>query len=113
MAPLSHDMILDIFRCLSVKDLSRFKCVSKFWCSWIEDQNFIKLHLSYSLKTNTNRSLILHHARYQIFSINYDSPKTTRRLEQRLDVEANVDVKALGGYLCLTATHRDMFVSGD
>ncbi|TYI67488.1 hypothetical protein E1A91_D08G021200v1 [Gossypium mustelinum] len=93
MAPLSHDMILDIFRCLSVKDLSRFKCISKFWCSWIEDQNFIKLHLSYSLKTNTNRSLILRHRRYEIFSVNYDSPKTTRRLEQ---LEQNKNIQILG-----------------
>ncbi|TYI67487.1 hypothetical protein E1A91_D08G021100v1, partial [Gossypium mustelinum] len=93
MAPPSHDMTLDIFRCLSVKDLLRFKCVSKFWCSWIEDQNFIKLHLSDSLKTNTNRSLILHHGRYEIFYVNYDSPKTTRRLEQP---EQNKNIQILG-----------------
>ncbi|XP_040955140.1 F-box protein CPR1 [Gossypium hirsutum] len=220
---------------LYVKDLSRFKCISKFWCSWIEDQNFIKLHLSYSLKTNTNRSLILRHRRKcqvlpsakivfspppafyscstysgfgydpvsddyklvlivqllgtyeeylhseaKVYSLRSNSwrtikgfcfyfiserqlgvvannvlhllafkiPESSKRSSVDLDVfayknpessykhlvgfdlrseelslvelpdfcldgEANVDVKALGGYLCLTATHRDMFVSGD
>ncbi|MBA0853580.1 hypothetical protein Goshw_019422 [Gossypium schwendimanii] len=92
MATLSHDMIIEILGCLSVKDLLRFKCVSKLWCSWIEDPYFIKLHLSYSLKTNTNRSLILHHSRYQIFSVNYDSPKT-KQLEQ---LEQNKNIQILG-----------------
>ncbi|MBA0645002.1 hypothetical protein Goklo_013159, partial [Gossypium klotzschianum] len=57
------------------------------------DQNFIKLHLSHSLKTNINRSLILNHGRYQIFSVNYDSPNTTRRLEQP---EQNKSIQILG-----------------
>ncbi|MBA0762391.1 hypothetical protein Gotri_012017, partial [Gossypium trilobum] len=80
MATLSHDMTLDILRCLSVNDILRFKCVSKFWCSWIEDPYFIKLHLSYSLKTNTNRSLIVRYCKYQFLSVNYDLFETTQRL---------------------------------
>ncbi|XP_017635974.1 F-box protein CPR1-like [Gossypium arboreum] len=95
MAILSHDMTLDILRCLSVKDLLRFKCVSKFWCSWIDDPYFIKLHLSYSLKTNTNRSLIVRHCKYQFLSVNYDSPKITRRLKQPLG-EQKKSIQILG-----------------
>ncbi|TYI12895.1 hypothetical protein ES332_A08G020700v1 [Gossypium tomentosum] len=59
MATLSHDLTIEILRGLSVKDLLRFKCVSKLWCFSIDDPYFIKLHLSHSVKTNTNYSLIL------------------------------------------------------
>ncbi|KAH1108849.1 hypothetical protein J1N35_012617 [Gossypium stocksii] len=103
MATLSHDMIIEILGCLSVKDLLHFKCVSKLWCFWIEDPYFINFHLSHSLKTSTNHSLILRPMKFQFLSVNYDSPKTTRRLKQpfechRLDhgVE-NINVRvALG-----------------
>ncbi|KAK8282364.1 hypothetical protein V6Z11_D08G022100 [Gossypium hirsutum] len=106
MATLSHDMTLDILRCLSVNDLLRFKCVSKFWCSWIEDPYFIKLHLSYSLKTNTNRSLIVRYCKYQFLSVNYDSPKTTRSLKQPLS-EQKKYIQILGSCNGLLAVEDD------
>ncbi|MFQ6625334.1 hypothetical protein Gotur_005376 [Gossypium turneri] len=85
MATLSHDLAIEILRGLSVKDLLRFQCVSKLWCSSINDSYFIKLHLSYSLKTNINHSLILRKCGYDFVSVNYDSPKTTQRLNHPLD----------------------------
>ncbi|MBA0708444.1 hypothetical protein Golax_023565 [Gossypium laxum] len=106
MATLSHDMTLDILRCLSVNDLLRFKCVSKFWCSWIEDPYFIKLHLSYSLKTNTNRCLIVRYCKHQFLSVNYDSPKTTRRLKQPLS-EQKKEIQILGSCNGLLAVEDD------
>ncbi|MBA0644999.1 hypothetical protein Goklo_013159 [Gossypium klotzschianum] len=106
MATLSHDMIIEILGCLSVKDLLRFKCVSKLWCSWIEDPYFINLHLSYSLKTNTNHSLILRHRKFQFLSVNYDSPKTTRRLEQPFG-EQKKPIQILGSCNGLLAVEYD------
>ncbi|XP_017635989.1 F-box protein CPR1-like [Gossypium arboreum] len=78
MATLSHDLTIEILRGLSVKDLLRFKCVSKLWCFSIDDPYFIKLHLSHSVKTNTNYSLILRRWGYDFLSVNYDSLKTTQ-----------------------------------
>ncbi|KAA3471631.1 F-box protein CPR30-like [Gossypium australe] len=43
MATLSHDLTIEI----SVKDLLRFKCVSKLWCFSIDYPYFIKLHLPF------------------------------------------------------------------
>ncbi|TYG55920.1 hypothetical protein ES288_D08G022000v1 [Gossypium darwinii] len=93
MATLSHDLTIEILRGLSVKDLLRFKCVSKLWCSSIDDPYFIKLHLSHSLKTNTNHSLILRRWGYDFLSVNYDSLKTTQVINPPL---TNSPIKILG-----------------
>ncbi|KAG4132332.1 hypothetical protein ERO13_D08G025822v2 [Gossypium hirsutum] len=93
MATLSHDLSIEILRGLSVKDLLRFKCVSKLWCSSIDDPYFIKLHLSDSLKTNTNHSLILRRWGYDFLSVNYDSLKTTQVINPPL---TNSPIKILG-----------------
>ncbi|MFQ6625326.1 hypothetical protein Gotur_005376, partial [Gossypium turneri] len=61
------------------------KCVSKPWCSSIEDPYFIKFHLSHSPKTNTNHSLILRHREYHFFSVNCDSLETTQILNHPLE----------------------------
>ncbi|MBA0708446.1 hypothetical protein Golax_023566, partial [Gossypium laxum] len=90
---LSHDLTIEILRGLSVKDLLRFKCVSKLWCSSIDDPYFIKLHLSHSLKTNTNHSLILRRWGYDFLSVNYDSLKTTQIINPPL---TNSPIKILG-----------------
>ncbi|MBA0762401.1 hypothetical protein Gotri_012018 [Gossypium trilobum] len=95
MATLPHEMTIEILLRLSVKDLLRFKCVSKPWCSSIDDPDFIKLHLSHSVKTNTNHSLILRHCEYHFFSVNYDSLKTTQRLNHPLG-EQKTPIKILG-----------------
>ncbi|PIM97035.1 hypothetical protein CDL12_30502 [Handroanthus impetiginosus] len=53
------ELIEDILRRLPVKSLKRFRAVAKSWCSLIDSENFIKLHLRQSLVTNSNRHLIL------------------------------------------------------
>ncbi|KAE8660313.1 hypothetical protein F3Y22_tig00116954pilonHSYRG00143 [Hibiscus syriacus] len=83
MATLSHDVIHDVLCRLGVKDLLRFRCVSKPWCSLIDDPDFIKCHLSHSLKTNTNLSLILRDC--NLVSVDFDSLKTVQRLKHPLD----------------------------
>ncbi|TYH56478.1 hypothetical protein ES332_D08G021900v1 [Gossypium tomentosum] len=80
MARLPHEVTSDILCRLSVKDLLRFRSVSKPWCRTIDDPYFIKLHLSHSLKTITNHSLILSHWEGHFFSVDYDLFETTQRL---------------------------------
>ncbi|ESR50693.1 hypothetical protein CICLE_v10033794mg [Citrus x clementina] len=59
MAKLPTDINMDILSRLSVKCLLRFKCVSKSFCSLIDSQEFIKIHLKRSIETSSNLSLIL------------------------------------------------------
>ncbi|XP_047173711.1 F-box/kelch-repeat protein At3g23880-like [Vigna umbellata] len=47
---LSQDMIMEILSWLPVKDLLRFKCVSKGWNQLVSDSAFVKLHLQRSSK---------------------------------------------------------------
>ncbi|CAH9087311.1 unnamed protein product [Cuscuta epithymum] len=46
-AELPWDLIVQILRRLPVKDLLRYMCVSKSWCSLINGLDFINLHLKH------------------------------------------------------------------
>ncbi|PON91382.1 F-box domain containing protein [Trema orientale] len=58
MASLPWDIIVNILSRLSVKDLLRYRCVSKPLCSLIDGPDFIKMHLNHSMETNSHLSLI-------------------------------------------------------
>ncbi|TYI12896.1 hypothetical protein ES332_A08G020800v1 [Gossypium tomentosum] len=112
MGAIPHEITIDILGRLSVKDLLRFKCVSKPWCSSIEDPYFIKLHLSHSLKTNTNHSLILRHREYHFFSVNCDSLETTHILNHPFG-EPKKSIQILGscnGLLALVNHNDSIFL---
>lgn len=59
MAILPVELIIEILCRLPVKPLKRFRCVAKLWCSIIDSQRFIKLHLHQSTTRNSNQNLIL------------------------------------------------------
>lgn len=59
MSNLPLDLLSDILSRLPVKPLLRFRCVSKSFCSIIDSQDFIKLHLNRTMETNSSVSLIL------------------------------------------------------
>ncbi|KAK9002435.1 hypothetical protein V6N11_025113 [Hibiscus sabdariffa] len=87
MATLSvpHDIVSEILHRLGVNDLLRFKCVSKAWCSLIDDPDFAKLHLSHSLKAGTNLSLVPRGLDGGLLSVELHSLKRVRRLKHPLE----------------------------
>ncbi|KDP32919.1 hypothetical protein JCGZ_13700 [Jatropha curcas] len=71
MSKIPHDVINDILLQLPVKSLLRFRCLSKPLCSLIDGPDFIHLHLSHSLQTRSNLSLILRD--WNLYSFDFDS----------------------------------------
>ncbi|XP_057247359.1 F-box protein CPR1-like [Beta vulgaris subsp. vulgaris] len=66
---LHFDLIHKILLWLPATSLVRLKCVSKSWYHVINSPDFIKLNLSHSLKSNSNKSLILyaHNSLYSLY----------------------------------------------
>ncbi|OMP04791.1 hypothetical protein COLO4_09297 [Corchorus olitorius] len=56
---LPRDILVEILCRLAVNDLLRFRCVSKGCRDLIDSPDFVKFHLSHSLKTNSHRFLII------------------------------------------------------
>ncbi|KAB1206041.1 F-box protein CPR30 [Morella rubra] len=81
---LASDLISDILYQLPVKTLLRFRCVSKRWCSQIDGPDFVKRHLSHSLATKSNLSLILKD--WYLYSADFDSLTTATELIPPLKV---------------------------
>ncbi|PIA31555.1 hypothetical protein AQUCO_04900095v1 [Aquilegia coerulea] len=59
MGNLPEDMIINILSRLPVKSLLRFRCVSKPWCSLIDDSDFVKMHLNHAIQKNKFNLLLL------------------------------------------------------
>ncbi|XP_050378771.1 F-box/kelch-repeat protein At3g06240-like [Argentina anserina] len=66
----SSDIISDILSRLPVKDLCRFRCVSKSWLSLILDPQFVKMH---SKKTIENEDLMYQRRKLLFTDDKYDS----------------------------------------
>ncbi|CAA2980387.1 F-box CPR30-like [Olea europaea subsp. europaea] len=77
---LPPDMISEILSRLPVKTLLRFRCVERTWCSIIDGQSFVQLHLHQSMTTNSYHSLILG-SRKGLYSVDLDSIDKAQLIE--------------------------------
>ncbi|KAF2318755.1 hypothetical protein GH714_010479 [Hevea brasiliensis] len=70
-----YDIFIEILCRLPIETLLRFRCLSKRCCSFIDSPDFINLHLNRSIKTSTNRSLIIDEIKPEgsIFAVDLDS----------------------------------------
>ncbi|OAY52873.1 hypothetical protein MANES_04G118000v8 [Manihot esculenta] len=75
-----YDLLIQILCLLPVESLLRFRCLSKICCSCIDSPYFINLHLNQSIKTSTNRSLIIDdiYPEGSIYSVDLDSSESDR-----------------------------------
>ncbi|KAK2360499.1 F-box/kelch-repeat protein [Trifolium repens] len=76
----SIDLITPILSFLTVKSLTRFRCVCKSWNSLISEPSFVKLHLHHSKRNNPHITLLLQFGSKDIFSVVIPFP-LTRLLE--------------------------------
>ncbi|KAK8592229.1 hypothetical protein V6N13_062815 [Hibiscus sabdariffa] len=107
---VSHDLIADILSRLPVKHLLCLRSVSKLWRSLIDDPDFINLHLSRSLKTRTNHTLILKST--DLHAADLSSLDPFAKLEHPL-MSYNHGVEILGscnGLLCIRNIVEDMAI---
>ncbi|XP_043721154.1 F-box protein CPR1-like [Telopea speciosissima] len=95
---LPEDIILVIFSRLPVKSLLRFRSVCKLWYALITDPDFVQMHLSRSLATNTNLILILkRYPKFLYVDLNV--------CKQEAAVELNCPFKSPIGYRILASCH--------
>ncbi|OMO97264.1 hypothetical protein COLO4_14744 [Corchorus olitorius] len=62
---IPKELIFEIFLCLSVKDLLRFRCLSKDVCQEIDSDAFTTAHLNRTKETKTHRKLVVHNYNYR------------------------------------------------
>ncbi|GMN36513.1 hypothetical protein TIFTF001_006095 [Ficus carica] len=87
---LPWEIIIDILSRLPVKDLLRYRCVSKPWCSLIDGPDFINLHLKHSLQTNSNLALVIRGC--GLHWANLDPLDSAIQLNHPLDYEGGTEV---------------------
>ncbi|XP_062088510.1 F-box protein CPR1-like [Humulus lupulus] len=107
MGSLPGDAILNILCRLSVKDLLRYRCVSKPWCSLIDDPHFVRTHLEHSMETDSNLSLI--RGDRELHSIDVDTLDSAIRLNP-VDVCGVEILGCFNGLLVLTNSIGDMAI---
>ncbi|XP_071722554.1 F-box protein CPR1-like [Rutidosis leptorrhynchoides] len=98
------ELLSDIFSRLPVKSILRFKCVSKKFCSTINDIDFVKLHSSQSLKNKTNFKLVITDGDGHIILLRFDSLEDPEFLENPLKYKTRdfvYPIAVCNGIVCL------------
>ncbi|KAF4372638.1 hypothetical protein F8388_027311 [Cannabis sativa] len=104
---LPSEIIADILIRLPVKDLLRYRCVSKPWCSLIDSPDFIKRHLNHSKETYSNAGLVLNWS--DIYWVDLDNLNSVVELNHPIDFEGGTEVLgSCNGLLVLFNSYDDV-----
>ncbi|KAL2936964.1 hypothetical protein RDABS01_020413 [Bienertia sinuspersici] len=129
---ISDDLVEEILSRLPVKDLLRFRCVSRGWCALIDDVSFIRKHyqVNYSFrKLDDNMTYFLNHTPPSDFSID-EFYLLNIQQGDALTVDLTADLKrdsrvvlpyeadqysilcygCVNGIICLTCTSRKALI---
>ncbi|OMO57954.1 hypothetical protein COLO4_34969 [Corchorus olitorius] len=103
---IPHDMFDEILCRLAVKDVLRFRCLSKGCRDLIDSPDFVKLHLSHSLKTNSHRFLIIrNYGNPKPYTLDFDSLENAQIKNTDILPDLQVDSPILGSCNGLIALH--------
>ncbi|CAL1353933.1 unnamed protein product [Linum trigynum] len=89
---LPADLIAATLCRLPVKSLLRLRCLSKSWCSEIDNSSFTQIQLRHSKEASSNLSLVLNET-YQYF-VNLECLNAAVKLEHPLEAQ-NLDPRLL------------------
>ncbi|XP_042515310.1 F-box protein CPR1-like [Macadamia integrifolia] len=107
---LSEDLIIGILSRLPVKSLLRFRCVCKPWCALITDSAFIKMHLTQSLATNTNLTLIVNKSKsIDLYSVDLDACELNQPFKSPIFRPTDI-LGSCNGLLCISNCNNDMYL---
>ncbi|XP_057462730.1 F-box protein CPR1-like [Actinidia eriantha] len=103
------ELIENILLRISVKNLLRYRCVSKSWHTLIDDHYFVKKHLEYNVKSNTGLGLIVKEDfdDNSILMVHLDDMVGHGQCDfVRVDID-NMDniVGSCNGLICLSSYH--------
>ncbi|KAF5176480.1 F-box and associated interaction domains-containing protein [Thalictrum thalictroides] len=109
---IPHEINQDILSRLPVKTISRFKCVSKLWCSLPSDTEFVEMHLKRSL--NASNVIILSHKAEEDHSLlsfySLDKAEDDNKTKLMFTIPLFLDVYAMepscNGLVCFSALLR-------
>ncbi|CAI0440182.1 unnamed protein product [Linum tenue] len=106
---IPHDVVIDIFRQLPAKSLLRFRSLSKPLCDLIDSSDFIRLHLSDSLRAKSHHSLILRD--WHLYTVDFDSLDAAVGLEHPLSVGGGTEaLGSVNGLVALRNSERDLAI---
>ncbi|XP_042515311.1 F-box protein CPR1-like [Macadamia integrifolia] len=107
---LSEDLIIHVLSRLPVKSLLRFKCVCKPWYALITDPAFIKMHLTQSLATNTNLTLIVNKSKsINFYSVDLDACELNQAFKSPIFRTTDI-LGSCNGLLCISNCNNDMYL---
>ncbi|KAK7356855.1 hypothetical protein VNO80_16135 [Phaseolus coccineus] len=121
---MPDDLVMEILSRIPVKALMRFRCVSKYWNSFVFDPNLVKLHLQRSPRDNPILYTLSEYGEYGQYD-EYDDAhflhcsSTHRLLQNPQSVVGNrgdaipvfVDYDIVGvcnGLVCLSRIHNNL-----
>ncbi|KAL8096469.1 hypothetical protein AgCh_037435 [Apium graveolens] len=107
----AEDLIAQILDRLPVRDLLRFRCVSKPWCSLIDSPRFIRAHLKRSTECKTNTGVLIRS--FHAYLADFDSLDGTTAVEidepLRTLLQGTGVVGSCNGLLCLYEKKTEIF----
>ncbi|EEF31229.1 conserved hypothetical protein [Ricinus communis] len=110
---ISPEVVAEILVRSELQTILRCRCVCQQWRSIIDDTNFIKYHIDYSTKTNTNYSFYLKEVNGDFYDLDLDTINACESLEicNLPNIISGTLIGSCNGLLCFrNEKSEDVFI---